>query len=169
MNLVDTSKYIDYSIVNPAKLPVEKQFQICMRCHLQGNTVLADGKSFYDFKPGMDLNEVMTVFTARYEDDETFIMASHADRLQQSSCFQNSEMSCITCHDPHHSVRNKTQNYFNNKCFSCHDICEDKKNSVNSDCVSCHMPESSSSDIPHVTINDHKIAVHNKKERGRKG
>ena len=53
----------------------------------------------------MDLNEVMTVFTARYQDDETFIMASHADRLQQSSCFQNSEMSCITCHDPHHSVR----------------------------------------------------------------
>ena len=42
-----------------------------MRCHLQGNTVLANGKSFYDFKPGMDLNEIMTVFTARYKDDET--------------------------------------------------------------------------------------------------
>ena len=167
--LVYTSKYIDYSIVNPAKLPVEKQFQICMRCHLQGNSVLVDGKSFYDFKPGMDLNEVMTVFTPRYEDDETFIMASHADRLQQSSCFKNSEMSCITCHDPHHSVRKKPQNYFNKKCLSCHDICDDKKNTVSSDCVSCHMPESSSSDIPHVTINDHKIAVHNKNYKGRKG
>ena len=167
--LVDTSKYIDYSIVNPAKLPIDKQFQICMRCHLQGNTVLADGKSFYDFKPGMDLNEVMTVFTARYEDDETFIMASHADRLQQSSCFQSSEMSCITCHDPHHSVRKKPQNYFNKKCFSCHDTCDDNKNTVNSDCVSCHMPESSSSDIPHVTINDHKIAVHNKRVKVDKG
>ena len=31
------------------------------------------------------------------------------------------------------------------------------------------MPESSSSDIPHVTINDHKIAVHNKKVNGKKG
>ncbi|MBF90382.1 MAG: pilus assembly protein TadD [Flavobacteriales bacterium] len=167
--LVDTSKYIDYSIVNPAKLPVEKQFQICMRCHLQGNTVLAEGKSFYDFKPGMDLNEVMTVFTARYEDDETFIMASHADRLQQSLCFKNSEMSCITCHDPHHSVRKKTQNYFSKKCFSCHDTCDDKKNTINSDCISCHMPESSSSDIPHVTIHDHKIAVHNQDSISKKG
>ena len=73
--LVDTSKYIDYSIVNPGKLPIDKQFQLCMRCHLQGNAVLADGKSFYDFKPGMDLKDVMTVFTARYEDDESFIMA----------------------------------------------------------------------------------------------
>ena len=31
------------------------------------------------------------------------------------------------------------------------------------------MPESSSSDIPHVTINDHKIAVHNKKVNDIKG
>ena len=45
-------------------------------------------KSFYDFKPGMELKDVMTVFTARYEDDESFIMASHADRLHQSACFQ---------------------------------------------------------------------------------
>ena len=31
------------------------------------------------------------------------------------------------------------------------------------------MPESSSSDIPHVTINDHKIAVHNKRVKVDKG
>ena len=61
--LVDTSKYIDYSIVNPEKLPIDKQFQLCMRCHLQGNAVLVDGKA-YDFKPGMELKDVMTVFTA---------------------------------------------------------------------------------------------------------
>ena len=157
--LVDTSKYIDYSIVNPGKLPIDKQFQLCMRCHLQGNAVLADGKSFYDFKPGMELKDVMTVFTARYEDDESFIMASHADRLQQSACFQNAEMSCISCHDPHHSVRKTSSDHFNNKCASCHDVCAEKP-SLNLDCVSCHMPESSSSDIPHVSITDHKIAVH---------
>ncbi len=36
---VDTSKYIDYSIVNPAKLSIDAQFDICQRCHLQGNTI----------------------------------------------------------------------------------------------------------------------------------
>ena len=59
---VDTSKYIDYSIVNPKKLSLEAQFQICMRCHLQGNTVLEEGKSFFDFKPGMELSDIITVF-----------------------------------------------------------------------------------------------------------
>ncbi|MBA3706732.1 MAG: hypothetical protein H0W84_12775, partial [Bacteroidetes bacterium] len=36
---IDTSKYIDYSIVNPGKLPIDIQFDVCQRCHLQGNTV----------------------------------------------------------------------------------------------------------------------------------
>ena len=35
-HLIDTSKYIDYSIVNPAKLPIDLQFDVCQRCHLQG-------------------------------------------------------------------------------------------------------------------------------------
>ena len=109
--LVDTSTHIDYSIVNPKKLSLEAQFQICMRCHLQGNTVLSEGKSFLDFKPGMELSEVMTVFVPRYEDDNTFIMASHVDRLKQSACFTNSEMNCITCHNPHHSVQKESPNF----------------------------------------------------------
>jgi len=49
--LIDTSEYIDYSIVNPAKLPMELQTDLCARCHLQGTMVLQPGKSFYDFKP----------------------------------------------------------------------------------------------------------------------
>lgn len=166
--IIDTSKYIDYSIVNPAKLSIDKQFELCMRCHLQGNTVLAEGKSFYDFKPGMDLDEVFSVFLPRYENDESFIMASHVDRLKQSECFNQSEMSCISCHDPHHSVRTTSAAYFNNKCASCHSSCEDELK-INTDCISCHMPKSESSDIPHVRITDHKIAVHKQdsvKEKG---
>ena len=156
---VDTANFIDYSIVNPKKLSLEAQFQICMRCHLQGNTVLENGKSFYDFKPGMELSDVMTIFVPRYEDDNTFIMASHVDRLKQSACFINSEMNCTSCHNPHHSVQKQRPNYFNDKCISCHDVCKDEKRE-NNDCVSCHMPSSSTIDIPHVTIHDHKIGIH---------
>ncbi|MGC6428843.1 MAG: tetratricopeptide repeat protein [Flavobacteriales bacterium] len=156
--IVDTSVAIDYSIVNPAKLPVEEQFQICMRCHLQGNTVLNNDKSFFDFKPGMTLSDVMTVFVPRYEDDNTFIMASHVDRFKQSKCFTESEdMTCISCHNPHHSVQKTSPNYFNNKCMDCHSDCSVPQESKN--CVQCHMPKSSTIDIPHVSISDHKIAI----------
>lgn len=167
--IVDTSVNIDYSIVNPSKLPIEKQFQICMRCHLQGNTVLSEGKSFYDFKPGMQLSDVMTVFVPKYEDDETFIMASHVDRLKQSSCFIESEdMTCVSCHNPHHSVQKTSPNFFNNKCLSCHSDCSEPER-ISNNCIECHMPKSSTIDIPHVSISDHKIGIHKKDSIKTKG
>lgn len=181
---IDTSKYIDYSIVNPAKLSIDAQFDICQRCHLQGNTVLKEGKSFYDFKPGMKLSDYMTVFLPKYKNaDDEFIMASHADRLKQSQCFIKSKektasrtsttkslkpykdaMTCITCHNPHVSVRETNPNVFNDACNSCHTTngksninCSKKGISSTSNCVSCHMPKSGSIDIPHVTVHDHYI------------
>lgn len=180
---IDTSKYIDYSIVNPAKLSIDRQFDICQRCHLQGNAVLKEGKSFFDFKPGMKLNDFMTVFLPKYENaDDEFIMASHADRLKQSQCFVKSyeeskdskslrpykeALTCITCHNPHVSVRETNKEVFNDACKSCHGTdkkskleCTEKsvvKKSSSANCVSCHMPSSGSTDIPHVTVHDHYI------------
>ncbi|HRG01516.1 MAG TPA: tetratricopeptide repeat protein [Bacteroidia bacterium] len=181
---IDTSKYIDYSIVNPAKLSIDAQFDICQRCHLQGNTILKEGKSFYDFKPGMKLSDFMTVFLPKYKNaDDEFIMASHADRLKQSACFIKSKekvdsratatdnlkpykdaMTCVTCHNPHVSVRETNPNVFNDACNSCHNengkskiICSKKGITITSNCVSCHMPKSGSIDIPHVTVHDHYI------------
>lgn len=177
--IVDTSKAIDYSIVNPRKLPLDLQFDICQRCHLQGNAVLKDNKSFFDFKPGMKLSEVMTVFLPRYKnDEENFIMASHADRLKMSKCFlsankdkgdlpyNNSGLTCITCHNPHVSVKETGKEVFNKACLNCHlapdkkDRCSEKisvRMKLKNDCVSCHMPPSGSVDIPHVSIHDHFI------------
>jgi predicted CXXCH cytochrome family protein len=133
---IDTSKYIDYSIVNPAKLPIQAQFDICQRCHLQGNAVLKEGKSFFDFRPGQKLSDYISVFLPKYENaDEEFIMASHADRLKQSACyiksFQKAEqknllrpykdaLTCITCHNPHVSVRETNTRNYNQACLNCH-------------------------------------------------
>lgn len=198
---VDTSKNIDYSIVNPAKLPIDRQFDVCQRCHLQGNAVLKEGKSFYDFKPGMVLRDYMTVFLPKYKHaDDEFIMASHADRLKQSRCFMTSleksksststalkpykdAMTCVTCHNPHVSVRETNKEVFNEACTHCHFkesqnkgvkapqapmtgsalMCSDglvvkarNKHRI-ANCVGCHMPQSGSVDIPHVTIHDHYI------------
>lgn len=168
-DITDTSYTADFSIVNPKRLPVRLRFELCQRCHLQGNVVLAEGKSFFDFRPGMLLRDVLDVYLPKYEDDEHFIMASHADRLSQSMCFTASKnkMDCTTCHNPHVSSRKLGDAFFNEKCQSCHKVGECREKSsvrkpVHDNCVSCHMPVSGSIDIPHVTIHDHKIGVHKK-------
>ncbi len=163
---VDTGKEADYSIVNPRRLSMPLQMSICQRCHTQGNAVLKPGKTFFDFRPGMLLSDVMSVFLPRYEGDQQhFTMASHPDRMMQSACFKKSagELTCISCHNPHKSIEVTPAAHFNQKCQSCHqspDICTAplaRRQAVQDNCVSCHMPKSGTSDIPHVTITDHWI------------
>lgn len=191
---IDTSKYIDYSIVNPGKLPIDLQFDVCQRCHLQGNTVLKKGKSFFDYRPGMKLSDYMVTFLPRYKNaDDKFIMASHADRLKQSKCFINSlkagenssktsneslrpyknALTCVTCHNPHVSVKVTGKEVFNNACKNCHNnnlhngLCSEKQEirmERQDNCVSCHMPSSGATDIPHVSVHDHFIRKPIKKE-----
>ncbi len=168
-NITDTTKLIDYSIVNPADLSLELQNDLCARCHLQGNAVLKPHKSFFDFLPGMRLSDIMDVYLPRYSNSENdFIMASHVDRMKLSSCYIQSEenLSCVSCHNPHVSVHDVPENFFNSKCLDCHindDCNEEIENKIhsNNDCVSCHMPASYTTDIPHVQITDHKIRIPN--------
>ncbi len=166
--IIDTSKEADRSIVNPRRLSVELQTELCQRCHLQGISVLNEGKSFFDFKPGLFLNEIENVFMPRYTGGkETFIMASHADRMKQSKCFIESKtMSCLTCHNPHLSIKVTAQEKFNDDCKSCHGnsakTCSEdlsKRMDQSDNCVYCHLPVSSTMDIPHVTIHDHRIQI----------
>ncbi|MCF8429743.1 MAG: tetratricopeptide repeat protein [Bacteroidia bacterium] len=179
-NLVDTAHEIDYTIVNPKKLSWERQIDVCQRCHLQGNSILKEGKTFKDFKPGMVLSDFWEVYMPKYKgQNDEFIMASHAQRLQLSKCFIESNkqnktagknfetmnLTCITCHNPHVSVKKTGTQIFNNACIKCHSsssqtICtETEKNRMvkQNDCASCHMPRSGTLDIPHVSVHDHWI------------
>ncbi len=192
-NIVDTATHIDYTIVNPKKLPYQLQVDVCQRCHLQGNTVLAPGKSFFDFKPGMQLSKYMSVFLPQYTTSDEFIMASHAERLKSSQCFVQStkkriqvnnvkyvnskldntdvsSLTCISCHNPHKSVKFTDDAQFNTACKNCHSeakkynlpLCSEKLNTrkaLNDNCQQCHMPKSGSIDIPHVRITDHRIQI----------
>ncbi len=165
---------IDYTIVHPGKLSIDRQFDICQRCHLQGTAVPVEGKTFMDFRPGMVLSDYINTFIPRYEDSlSNFIMASHPDRLRMSKCFMQSQanpkypmpMTCITCHNPHESIETQGPEHYREVCQSCHkpespDFCtapQALRTAQKDNCISCHMPRSGSSDIPHVRITDHYI------------
>lgn len=165
---IDTSKYIDYSIVNPGKLEKDLQMSICQRCHIQGVSVLAEGKDYDSFQPGKPITETMKVFLPKYSGAQTkFIMASHADRTAMSECYKKSEMTCISCHNPHVSVKETPESKFITACQNCHQAnneahlkcTADEKDlkAEDNNCITCHMPVSPSIDIPNVTIHDHYI------------
>lgn len=167
--LIDVGEEIDYSIVNPSKLPIDKQFDVCQQCHLQGVNVMADGTSVLDFRPAMNLGETMDVFVEERGDSEAFGIASHAERLQASRCFIASQgnLTCTTCHDPHKSIHKTDPMVFSKQCQQCHQsgkevLCaasESDQARMQGDCISCHMPQGGTSDIPHVSFHDHKIRI----------
>ena len=164
---VDTGKTPDYTIVNPRRLSTELQNNICQRCHLQGIAVLEEGKTFFDFRPGMRLSEVMNVFMPQYEGArDKMIMASHVERMKLSNCYAVSEkMSCITCHNPHISVKFTPRSQYIMACNSCHGAAADvhcseteaTRAAAGNDCITCHMPRNGAIDIPHVAVTDHYI------------
>lgn len=168
--ITDTSQTYDPSIVNPKKLSAELQFEICQRCHLQGNAVLQPGKSFFDFKPGMQLHEVMDIYMPKpIADNEQFIMAGHIQRFKMSSCFKENaqQFVCTSCHDPHVSVQRTDPQRFQRVCMDCHGDHSSgnctapmaSRNAVNDQCTQCHMPLQGSVDIPHVRVHDHYIRI----------
>ena len=163
----------DESIVNPSRLDRELNLSVCQQCHLTGITVFKPGEAMHTFQPGTLLSEHRSVFATEEQlvDPERFGISSHASRLARSACYQESEMTCITCHDPHTPVAELESDYLNQSCRSCHSADEASLESLMciregapapeeqdlSNCTSCHMQKSGTSDIPHVTFTDHWI------------
>jgi len=161
---VEVGNKIDYSIVNPAKLSVELQMDICQQCHLQGVNVETNQ---LDFKPGMPLTAVRDVFLVHKKNKNAFGIASHAERFRQSKCFiaTNNKLTCTSCHNPHKTFKANTISHYNKACENCHSPTlpctetQTKRNLVNDNCSGCHLPKGGTSDIPHVQFTDHFIRV----------
>ena len=161
------------SIVNPSRLPGERQMEVCFQCHLETtsrplpNIVHRYGRGFFSFRPGQRLSDYAIYFdhapgTGR---DDKFEINHSAYRLMQSRCFveSGSAITCTTCHDPHKpSGTPEASRRYDAACMNCHQADLARLNSegehvAESQCAKCHMPKRRTDDVVHAVMTDHRI------------
>ena len=159
-------KGIDSTIVNPLRLPPTLQMDVCFQCHLQGMaSVFKSGRQKTDFRPGMRLRDVLSIYVPDSLSPGDVRVASHGERFSQSACYvkSNGAFVCITCHDPHKPVKFVLRSDFNNVCVRCHRPESLSRSSAqaqhdpNADCIRCHMPQRKTWDVTHANFTDHWI------------
>jgi len=149
-------------ILNPSRLPAARRDAICMQCHLEGSAAIEQpGKHIYDFMPGDDLSDYVHYLVLSTERQANPRAVSQFEALADSMCKRRTgdALHCTTCHDPHRSPAPAERvNFYRAKCLQCHGKpFAQKHNPKNPDCVSCHMPRISSSDVAHTQATDHRI------------
>jgi Tfp pilus assembly protein PilF len=169
---------IDYTILNPEYITLDRQLDVCQQCHLQTTvSMLRDGVGPFDYRPGRPLEDFVSLYHAGIEevDAATIDVISHADRMKQSACFIGSlgrdlPMTCVTCHDPHEGFRDVGERYFDASCKSCHpsealserfasDVSNAQVHADGPACSSCHMPKTQATGATHATFTDHWVRV----------
>lgn len=167
---------VDYSIVNPAHLTLERRLDVCQQCHLNATvSILREGRTPYDFRPSQDLSKYLSLYAMeKPASNEMIGLTSHVGRMKASECFRSSlaqgnPMDCVTCHDPHSGFRQAGPEYFNATCRTCHEsanLIERLAGSTSlpdhqesSNCISCHMPKAGISKVAHSDFTDHWIRV----------
>jgi hypothetical protein len=154
----------DDTIVNPARLPRALAEAVCQQCHLQASaTVVARGRKPSDFRPGLPIEAFRHDY--RLEGPHVpFKVVGHVEQLRLSRCYQASDMTCLTCHNPHHEPEPENRDqYYQAACLSCHKVqhckVDPKRREAESPanrCVQCHMPQAPT-EVAHVAFTHHRI------------
>ena len=137
-----------YAIFNPARATRQRSLDLCRLCHNGGLT--PSGPSFA-YQAGDSLFRYFEKNAARPVADVD-VHGNQYAMLAASKCFINSQMTCLTCHDPHKN-QSKLASAFYVKCETCHksethNTCKlastVSRNFLTANCVNCHMPEEAS-------------------------
>jgi tetratricopeptide (TPR) repeat protein len=160
-------------IVNQARLDRERQLEACMQCHLETTSsplpfqIRRYEQPPFSYVPGKPLGDYFVHFDHAPGSgrDDKFEIAGGAYRLRKSACFQRSQMTCVTCHDPHDIPRGaKAVQHYVAACQSCHEGAHGKGGvprvqgvSAGATCLDCHMPKRRTEDAVHVVMTDHFI------------
>jgi len=160
------------NIVNPAKLPADKRDAVCDACHLSGQArVTNPGKRIEDYRPGMAMEEVFSIYVSRRNGDDTILRTyTQAEQMADSRCSIASEgkLWCGTCHDSHREPSEKTRvSFYRDKCMGCHkgEPFESHRRRTGNDCAGCHMPKQRPFDGSHFARTDHWIRTKKSEEK----
>jgi predicted CXXCH cytochrome family protein len=160
------------AIVNPARLSADRQFEICMQCHLEVDSLRPTldfkryGASYFSYSPANTLSSFLLYFDgAGAAKEDRYRITGTAFRLRQSACFLKSEgkLQCTTCHDPHGARHGaKTAESYNGACTKCHTgqfqtLVSAGSHTNETDCVGCHMTKQRTQDVVHAVTTDHLI------------
>jgi hypothetical protein len=134
------------AIVNPAKLPRERQIDLCGLCH--GGVGVAKTRPF-SFTVGNVLADHIQLEHPG-ADEPLDVHGNQLALLERSRCFKESNMTCSTCHDVHQPQRGAS--YFSDKCLQCHKVQScglfpKRGRALVGKCVDCHLPNQSSNVI----------------------
>jgi predicted CXXCH cytochrome family protein len=161
------------TIVNPKRLALDRQLEVCMQCHLETtssrlpHTILRFDRGALSYRPGTPLADFAIHFDHQPGSghDDKFEIAHQAYRLRKSACFQKSDgrLTCTTCHNPHHAVRGEEAvRRYTDACRGCHgqqlsQFIVTGRHTAEANCVECHMPKRRPEDVVNVTMTDHYI------------
>jgi hypothetical protein len=145
LNADPSAKSVE-AIVNPAKLPRDRQLALCSLCH---GGVGVSKTPVFSFAVGNALNDHLQLESPK-PDDALDVHGNQVALLERSKCFQQSNMTCSTCHDVHLPQRDVKD--FSARCLTCHQVQScglfpRRGRTLAGKCVDCHLPNQTSTVI----------------------
>jgi len=165
-----TGKYI----VNAKRLGRQQRLDACALCH---SGFRQENQPSFSFRVGDTLDNYST---ANYDTASIAGLDVHGNQyglLMASKCFQQSQLDCSSCHDPHTNEHEQFAIY-SQRCLSCHNTASQhpcsspvvKQKNLTANCIDCHMPALASQKITfqisgeHQLVNDlvrtHRVAIY---------
>src|ERR1051326_5292328 len=156
------------AIVNPSRLPPEREIEVCLQCHLETSSrrlphsIQRLDRGPFSYLPGQPLAEFRLSFDRAPGRNQDFEVAQAGYRLRESQCFLKSagRLRCTTCHNPHDVPRGEAAAArYNSVCRSCHagPLESIADHTAGANCLACHMPRRRTDDAVHIVMTDHKI------------
>jgi len=156
------------AIINPAKLPRDRQIEVCALCHAGIGTSLTPPLSFV---PGDHLARHL-VFEKAQPGARIDAHSGQVQLLERSKCYQSSPtMTCATCHDVHQPQRDLAA--LASRCLTCHQVDQCRNfpvlgHRIDHQCITCHMPAEITDQIissangrsMQPKVRSHRIAVY---------